>query len=169
MVYNAVSQDVAAVQSPCRGPTHPSESIPSSHPSKQARVLWKLTPDANENKSGKMDSEQRPLEDILKIRLPEDWNQLFYSKTYFLITNSLCVILIVYSRVSEVLIRNLWLHGWRPAGLCVHVCLVCILANAKYWGPESTFHYQSEDIWAGPAGIPKRSDYLRDVFTPTEM
>lgn len=92
-----------------------------------------------------------------------------YSNTYFLIPNSLCVILIVYPRVSEMLIRNPWLHGWRPDGLCVHVCLVCILANAKYWGLESAFHYQSEDIWAGPADIPKRSDYLSDVFTPTEI
>lgn len=54
------------------------------------------------------------------------------------------------------------------ACVCTCVC-VRILANAEYRGPESTFHYQSEDIWAGPAGIPNRSDYLRDVFIPTEI
>lgn len=166
MVYNAVSQDVAAVQSPCRGPTHPSESIPSSQPSEQARVLWKLTPDANENKSVKMDSEQRKT--FLKsgfLNIEINFLNSSYSKTYFFIPNSLCVILIVYPRVSEVLIRNPWLHARWP--VCAR--LSCVYSCKCNWGLESTFHYQSEDIWAGPAEIPKRSDYLRDVFTPTEM
>lgn len=80
----------------------------------------------------------------------------------------MCIMLIVYPQVSAVLIRNLWLYRWRPDGLCVHVC-VRILANAEHRGLEYIFDYQCEDIWAGPAGIPNRSDYLRDVFIPTEI
>lgn len=39
MVYHTASQDDAAVQGLCRGPTHPSESLPSLQPSEQATVL----------------------------------------------------------------------------------------------------------------------------------
>lgn len=46
---------------------------------------------------------------------------------------------------------------------------VCMCVFLQMLLTESNFQLQSEKTLAGPAGIPNKWDYLRDVFISTEM